>query len=176
MIATMTIEDTAADTVLVTLNHNATSAPGQFISDLLFNLNPFITPIQAAQTPINKFDGGLMSGLNAEHDAGLNFDLRQQFQVSGSGGGVNRLKPGESISFTLTGSGLNASDFDSTDVPTGGNRDDIVAMIHLQGIPGGGSVKLGSTETFGSAPEPASMGALSLGVLALLRKLKKKKA
>ena len=173
-IATMTIEDTVADSVLVTLNHNSTSLDGQFITGLWLNLDPFITPVQSAQTPINKFDGALQSGLDSQNNAGLNFDLFQGFQTNNDGGGVDRLKPGEAISFVLTGSGLDAADFLSTAVPTGGQRDDIAAMIFVQGLPNGGSVKLGSTdEEFPSVPEPASMGALALGIVALLRKARK---
>ena len=123
---------------------------------------------QSGQAPANKFSGGITQGLNTEQDAGLNFDLRQQFQTSNSGGGVNRLKPGESISFTLTGAGVDANDFLSTAVPNGGNRNDVFAMIHLQGLPNGQSVKLGSV------PEPASLVAIGLGLAAIIRKRRSK--
>ncbi len=166
-IATLTIADSGANTVLVTLTHNATSATGQFISDLWLNLDPYATVTQSGQTPINKFSGALSQGFNTEQNAGYKFDLRQGFAVSNAGGGVDRLKPGESISFSLTSANLSASMFDSTAVPTGGQRTDVAAMIHLQGIPGGGSVKLGAV-----VPEPASMAALALGAIALVRRRK----
>lgn len=168
-IATLTIADNGANSVLVTLTHNSTSAAGQFISDLWFNLAPFVTVAQSGQTPANKFSGSITQGLNTEQNAGYNFDLRQGFEVANAGGGVNRLKPGESISFTLTGASLNANAFDSTAIPTGGQRTDVRAMIHLQGLANGGSVKLGSV-----VPEPASMTALGLGALAVLRRRRSK--
>ncbi|MCW5936494.1 MAG: PEP-CTERM sorting domain-containing protein [Fimbriimonadaceae bacterium] len=163
-IATLEIVDTAADTVTLTLTHNASSAAGQFISKLYLNVDPYVFLVQSGQTPASKFDGGIQQSLNGLLDAGLNFDLSQEFQVSGANSGANRLKPGESVSFMLTGTGLTASSFLSNAVPQGGNRDDVLAMIHLQGIPGGGSVKLAAV------PEPASMAALGLGIAALLRR------
>lgn len=114
-IATMTIADFATDSVLITLDHNSTSAAGQFITSLWLNMDPFVTPIASDQDPINKFDGPLSSGLDSITNAGLTFDLQQNFQTSNAGGGVNRLKPGESASFLLTGSGLTASSFVSPD-------------------------------------------------------------
>lgn len=170
-LATLTISDSGVDSVLVRLDHNATSAAGQFISDLWFNLSPFVTVTPSNQTPSNKFDG-FTASQNGVGSAGVDFDLQQAFQTSNSGGGVNRLKPGEFITFNLTGSGLNATDFLSY---SGGNRTDLFAMIHLQGIPGGGSVKLGTDENFPTVPEPATMGVLGLGLAALLRRRKSAK-
>lgn len=168
-IATLTIADSGANSVLVTLSHNATSAAGQFISDVWMNLNPYVVVAQSGQTPSNKFSGGLTQGLNTENNAGYNFDLRQGFGVSNAGGGVNRLNPGESVSFTLNGVNLNANLFNATAPPTGGQRADVLAMIHVQGLANGGSVKLGAV------PEPASMTALGLGALALIRRRRNSK-
>jgi hypothetical protein len=174
-IATMTIADFATDSVLITLEHNSTSADGQFISSLWLNLDPFVAVTQSDQDPLNKFDGSLISGVDSITNAGLTFDLQQNFQTANSGGGANRLKPGESVSFLLTGSGLDAADFLSTALPQGGGSSDIIAMIHLQGLANGSSVKLGTTgENFPSVPEPASMGALAIGAAALIRKRKRR--
>jgi hypothetical protein len=169
-IATLTIADSGLNSVLITLDHNSTSSAGQFITDLYFNLSPYSTVVQSGQTPINKFDGPLLQGLDSEQTAGINFDLHQGFEQSNSGGGVNRLKPGESVSFTLTGTGISAADFVSTGVPTGGNRNDVYAMIHLQGLPNGQSVKLGSV-----VPEPATMAAMGIGLAILLAKRRAKR-
>ncbi|MBC8063428.1 MAG: PEP-CTERM sorting domain-containing protein [Chlorobia bacterium] len=169
LLATLIIADAGANSVLVTLNHNSTSAAGQFITDLWFNVSPFLVPTQSGQTPSNKFQGGISAIQNGVGSAGIDFDLRQQFENSGSGGGINRLKPGESISFTLSGTGLDATDFLSL---SGGNRTDLFAMIHLQGIPGASSVKLGTTTL---VPEPASMVALGLGAMALIARKRRRK-
>lgn len=163
-VATLTIADSGANQVLVTLDHNATSSAGQFITDLWFNLNPFIVPTQTNQSPSNKFNGGIVAALNGVGSAGINFDLEQAFQTSNAGGGVNRLKPGESISFNLSGAGLDAGDFVSKST---GNRTDLYAMIHLQGIANGLSAKIGAV------PEPATMAVLGLGIVPLLRRRKK---
>ena len=163
-LATLTISDLGSDSVLVNLSHNSTSITGQFITGLWLNVNPFTSMTQDDRTPANKFDGLLGQGLDSQQNAGLNFDLSQAFETSSSSGGANRLKKGESVSFKLSGSGLNATDFLSTATPTGGQRTDVLAMIHLQGIPGGGSVKLGAV------PEPATMIALGAGVCAILRR------
>lgn len=160
-VATLTIADSGSDQVLVTLSHNATSLAGQFIGELWFNMDPFQVPTQTNQTPANKFNGGITAALNGTGSAGISFDLNQSFQTSNAGGGVNRLKPGESISFNLSGPGLDATDFLSKSV---GNRTDLYAMIHLQGTPNGGSVKLGAV------PEPASMAVLGLGIVPFLRR------
>lgn len=164
-IATLTITDTGANMVHMRLDHNASSANGQFITDLYFNLNPFVTMTQTNQNPSAKFNGGLAQGLNSQSTAGLNFDALQQFQTTNSGGGAKRLKPGEFIEFDISGTGINATDFISTAIPQGGQRKDVLSMIHLQGIEGDKSVKLGAV-----VPEPASLAAMGLGLAAFLRR------
>lgn len=160
--ATLKIADVAADTVELTLTHNASSASGQFITNLLVNMNPVPGSVTASnQTPLGKFDGAFSYGTDSINDAGIKFDGEQGFETSNSGGGVNRLKPGESASFRLTGAGLNETDFLSTSPNT-----NVYAMIHLQGIDGGLSSKIAAV------PEPASMVALAsgLGIVARRRK------
>lgn len=166
--ATLTISDNGADNVLIRLDHNATSATGQFITDLWFNLDPFVTVTQLNPTPANKFNAFVASQNNVG-SAGLNFDLNQSFKTTNAGGGASRLKPGEFATFELTGSGLDSSDFLSLSSGNG----NFIAMIHLQGIDGGGSVKLGAGENFTPVPEPATMGVLGLGLAALLRRKRK---
>jgi hypothetical protein len=164
-IATLTIADTGVNSVLITLDHHTTSAAGQFITDLHFNLNPYTPVIQSGQAPANKFDGPLLQGSNTEHSAGLNFDFRQGFVATNGNGGADRLRPGESVSFSLTGSGISASSFVSSAFPNGENRTDVIAMIHVQGLQNGESVKLGAV-----VPEPVTLAGLAIGLGALLRK------
>lgn len=166
-IATLTITDMGLDTVQFDLSHNATSQSPQFIGELWFNLSPYTTMTQSGQTPINKFSG-FSQGLDTEQNAGLNFDGNQSFVTSNSGGGANRLKPGESVQFTISGAGIDALDFLSTAVPQGQNRSDVLAMIHVQGIPGADSGKMAAV-----VPEPATLGAVAIGLLALARKRRK---
>jgi hypothetical protein len=168
--ATMTIEDIGADTVRITMDHNATSEAGSFISDLWFNLDPFVTVTSSNYNPGSTFNGSIIQSENGITNAGLMFDLNQAFTTSSSG---DRLLPGESASFELSGSGLSASDFLSNAI---GDPNDVLAMIHLQSVAGGeGSVKLGATDYFPPVPEPASMAALGLGAVALLRRRKSAK-
>lgn len=159
--ATLTVSDNGPDNVLVRLDHNATSTSGQFITQLWFNLDPFTPVAQQSKTPSNKF-GTFTASQDGVGTAGIDFDLFQTFQTSNAGGGVNRLKPGEFVTFELVGSGLTASDFLSTSSGNG----EFLGMIHLQGIDGGGSAKISSV------PEPATLGALGVGLAALLRRRK----
>ncbi len=160
--AKVTFADNGLDSVLVTLDHNATSAQGQFITELSFNLSPYVAVTRSNAAPSNKFNGAIQASENGLVDAGFSFDLQQRFETSNSQQGANRLKPGESVSFVLTGNGLDATDFVTNAVP--GGRNDVIAMIHLQGIPGGQSVKLAAV------PEPATLAALAAGLLALRRR------
>lgn len=157
--ATLTISDNGADNVLIRLDHNATSAAGQFITELWFNVAPFTSVTQLNPSPSNKFNS-FSASPNGVGSAGVNFDLNQSFKTSNAGGGVDRLKPGEFATFELTGNGLSAADFNTLSEGNGA----YYAMIHLQGIPGGQSVKLAPV------PEPATMGILGIGLAVLARR------
>jgi hypothetical protein len=165
-IATLTISDIGPDQVQFQLDHNASSAADQFISNIWFNLNPYVTPTLSGQTPSDMFSGGLVASEDGILNASLLFDLNLMFETSFTG---NRLDPGESASWVLTGTGINAAAFMST--AGSPPPDGVLAMIHIQGIgPGAeGSGKLAAV------PEPASMAALGVGVLALLRRRKAQK-
>jgi hypothetical protein len=160
-IATMTIEDNGLDSVLITLTHNATSDAGQFISDLWFNVEPYVAPSQSNQTPLGQFDT-FYAGMDSQPNALMRFDLRQTFLHNAG----NRFDPGESISFVLTASGLNASDFLVPATPEMGGLDYVTAMIHVQGV---GTDGLNSGK-LAVVPEPASLAVIGLGLAALLRR------
>jgi len=169
LFATLTITDLGSGDVEFVLEHNATSAANQFISDLWFNMDPFQTPTRSGENPSDMFMGGLIASENGIVNAGHTFDLNQMFETSNTG---NRLDPGESATFILSGTGLTAADFISNALGGDGN---VIAMIHVQGLANEGSGKLAATELFPPVPEPASMAALSIGVLALIRRRKAQK-
>lgn len=169
LIATLTITDVGSGDVEFVLSHNATSAAGQFVSDFWFNIDPFQVPVRSGEDPSDSFVGGLNASENGIVNAGLTFDLNQMFETANDG---DRLEPGDSATFILSGTGLTAADFISNAIGGDGN---VLAMIHIQGLANEGSGKLAATELFPPVPEPASMAALSIGVLALIRRRKAQK-
>ena len=157
--ATVTITDVAANKVNLRIDHNATSAAGQFISNLYLNLDPFVGSMTISnEVNSNKRDGAIGLSINGINGAaGNQFDMRVSFNTANSGGGVNRLKPGEFWSADLTGTGLAAANFNSVD------NNGLYVGAHVQGIAG----NLSSHIT--QVPEPGTMAALGLGALAFLR-------
>lgn len=163
--ATVTIVDAGANAVDITLAHLVHSGGANaYIADLQLNIDPFVSGSISNRTPSNKFDSTTFSLNGINGIGGEKFDFEQQFKTSNSGGGINRLKQGESVSFRLTGTGLSASDF-AAKALNGGNNS--FAQAHFQGLDGGGSTKLGAV------PEPGTMAALGLGLAALARKRRK---
>lgn len=159
---TITITDVAADTVNMSISHNASSAANQFISDVYFNLDPFVGSMSISnEVNANKRNGAIAfsnNGINGA--AGNQFDMNVKFVTSNSGGGVNRLKPGETWSADLMAAGLSANSFNAVN-----NMGNYVGA-HVQGIAGGLSGHV-------TTPEPGTWAAIGLGALALLRKRKK---
>ena len=89
-------------------------------------------------------------------DASYHFDIKMDFETSNAGGGANRVKPGDTVLFTINN--VNADDF-------------TFAMLHINGTPGqAGSGKVAP----GAVPEPASMAALGMGALGLLARRRRK--
>ncbi len=128
--------------VTITLTNSPTNPPGQFLSqlNLLFNTlpsgfdftgDPFVTNIT----------------LGSFIDAGLSFNVKVDFRVAPP---PARLLPGNSSTFKLFG--VSESDF-------AGLNDS--AMVHIQGLPDGGSSKV-------IAPEPGSLIAIGTGLASLL--------
>lgn len=162
--AQLDIVDSGADTVMMTLTHNASSAAGQFISELNLNMSPFAGDASASYS--SPKISGISFNEDGVNDAGSNFDMSVKFVTSNANSGANRLKPGESASWTVTGTGVDETDFMAL---SGGTAR--YGLIHMQNIyPTGGSTKLSADPV----PEPASLTALALGAAALLRKRSKK--
>jgi hypothetical protein len=169
-LASLTITDAGANTVDLTLSHSANSAAGQFLVGLWLNVSSISGVVtQSNQNPANKFSGPWQYGPNSRMQLGINFDGHQAFVTSGAGGGVNRVKPGESVSFRLMGLGLDATDFLSTGTPTGQQRTDILALVHIQGING----EPDSGHLAAIVPEPLTGVAVAAGIGALLLRRRK---
>ncbi|MER3413378.1 MAG: hypothetical protein C4340_00950 [Armatimonadota bacterium] len=162
--ATLTIQNSGADTVNMTLTHNAGSAQGQFISKLLLNIDPFATGLSII--PGSPKIVGWGYGVDQFTDASGKFDMYVNFQVSNQNGGADRLKPGESVSWQVTGNGLDENHF----VALSQGNLNVFGLLHIQGIPpDGGSGKVAPV------PEPGTLTAIAVGLAALAsRRLKRK--
>lgn len=163
--ATAVFTDMGANTVNLVLTHNASSAAGQFLTLLRLNVDPAVGAI--ATTAIGgkttAFQGATVGSAT---DAGTSFDFSIDFGTSNAGGGIQRLNSGDSITLQMVGTGLTVANFDA--YSNGGTP--VQALLHLQGIAGGLSSKLGPGE---SVPEPATIAVLAGLGLAAARKRRK---
>lgn len=154
--ATLTIQDSGANTVDMTLTHNAGSAQGQFISKLLLNIDPFASNLTLTHNSTKITGFGF--GMDSFNDAGGRFDMFVDFEVSNRDGGAHRLKPGESVSWQVMGNGLSEDDFLAI---SQGNLN-VFALLHIQGINGEDSGKVAPV------PEPGTLAAVGVGLAALV--------
>lgn len=159
--ATALFEDIAANKVRLTFTHNLGSHPDQKISSAYFTVDPTIasitsTTISDSSGKYNSFGYG-QNSFNAP--LGAKFDLKLGFAPSNPG-----FNPGSVLILELQGTGLNAMSFDF--LTNANSIGATPAMIHLQGIPNGGSTHLDPV------PEPATLALLSTAAVALLRKKK----
>lgn len=156
--ATLTIANAGPNKVNMTLTHNASSADGQFITELLLNIDSFTGPYMFDIFSPKITSIGTIS--NDFPDAGGFFDMQMKFGTSNSNGGANRLKPGESATWSMTGTGLNENSFLADSAGNASYR----TMIHMQGLANGQSSKVG-------VPEPGTMSLVAgLAFMAARRK------
>jgi hypothetical protein len=155
---TLKIEDNGVNRVMLTLTHNMTSTPGQFFGRLEMFMSPHPADL-AAVTPLDPHVEGISFGTG--NDAGYQYNVKFDFVNSNAGG--LRIVPGIVAVMEITGTGINENSFVTMPGPTS-----IHGLLHLQGIPGGGSAKLGDV-----VPEPATMMVFGAGLLALLARRRK---
>lgn len=165
--ATLSIEDDGANQVKMIITNNLSFASGQFLAYV--NLNLTSMPGGLALGAHDSKVTSISSGNDSINDSGLKFDLRVNFDIAPP---TDRIRGGQSATWRLTGTGLDETDFAAYATPTGQNPSNIQAMLHIQGIPDGqaGSGKV----TPGAVPEPASMAALGVGLVGLIRRRTKK--
>lgn len=158
--ATLDFNQNGVNQVDFTLTHNATSASGQFLREFYMNIAPFVgATINFTDTSDANVNSASVSENAYGHATATGFDVNIKFQVSG---GPGRLTAGESVSWSIVGSGLTESHFEAY---SGGNAP-ALSLIHLQGIPGGDSSHIEASPV----PEPATLSAVILGAAALLRR------
>lgn len=162
--ASLSVTDGGLNTVNFVLTHSASSTSGQFLTSLWLNMNPYPgSPAIVESSP--KITGAAFANKSITN-AGITFDAEVSFATSNSGGGVNRLKPGESVAWQITGAGLTAAAF----ATTSGNSN-VIAMIHVQGI---GPNNNDSGKIIATVPEPTSMSALAAASCAMLARRRRK--
>lgn len=154
----------------------------EFISSVVFNVRPNITP--SAISYVNDTPGYPQvtsvakttqnaQVLNGAGSIGKGFDIRIDWSTSNSSGGVRRFNAADVEQFTFTFSGLTESDFNYT------NADGYHVAAQVQGIPQnqnetGGSIADGSA--CAAVPEPSTCLAaalLALPVLSQVRRMRK---
>ncbi len=162
--ASVTLTDNGVNTVDLVVNHNATSASGQFVSLLRLNLEPTVSGITASAIAGKTATFNSVSTGSAT-DAGTTFDFAVDFNTSNAGSGAQRLLAGDSVTIKLIGTGLSTANFNA--LSSGGTP--VRSLMHIQGINGGLSSKV--TE---GVPEPATMVILgSAALAAIVRKRRK---
>lgn len=142
----------------VSFAFNSTSPiPGSFISALYFNGPSGVMTWNAGQV-YKAIDWSTKAGGSDTSQNGYNWDITYP-----TGANKDRLLAGDTASWTITGAGVSLQSFALT-----GNG----MMVHLQGLPNGGSEKIGAVA---AVPEPESyaMFLAGLGIIGAVVKRRK---
>lgn len=132
---------------LPTSGAGSTEFPSQL--DLFSSINPKNISLNAGSQGVSGISD---KATGPDH----NLNLEVNFPL-----GTGALHPPEGASWTLHSNGLTENSFEGQNP---------AALLHIQGIPGGAE---GTTSTWAqpaAVPEPASIAALAIGALAMLRK------
>jgi hypothetical protein len=178
-VATLRFEDTAANTVRLTVSSSLNDLD-EFISDISFNvlgINPAtIGTSFVAGSQVGSFNlPTLTGGVNNQNPAGpgADFDYLYEFTVGGGPGGGLRFDQSDSFQYDFTGAGLDALDF------LAANSQGYFAYAHVQGI----GLNADNSSAYIArdpgnppvVPEPTSLLLLATGLIAGARRLSKKK-
>ncbi len=159
-------------TVTLTIDLNPLSS-AEFITSFWFNFaGAGVTPLTITRTGGTGPAAGFITinpivanGYNSAGPNGL-FDGLIEFDSSNAGGGVRRFNFDETLVFTITGAGITANDFNVFSAVGGGGSDTQLGQMHIQGLADGGSVHVSPGDPH-DVPEPAAVGLLGLGLLAV---------
>lgn len=129
---------------------------GEFLGELQFNTVTTPSGVTASNLVNASFSHNGVTG------PGGTFDLDVKFPT-----GNNHLIPPGTSSWTLHGTGLNEDSFN--DVSSKG----VESLLHLQGLPEECGGSTWAMKGSSAVPEPASMAALLIGGVGLLKRRKK---
>lgn len=128
---TATFEDTAADTVQVTLSASS-SIGSSFISAVYLNVDPAINPSSMTYTFVSASPGAIPIGVfNASNcckaDGAGHYDIFLDFSTVST----TRFQQGENVVFNFSLSGLTSSSFAFTSLD-GGSKGNYYGAAHIQ--------------------------------------------